>query len=110
MREEMGNGYYRDYTIVNSKIQGWVLTYSDKGHLWKKEHYKDGKRDGISTTYYEDGTVMLEVVWEKGKDLRATGYNQDGSIKFDKVYRQPSKEWSTNPNVKWGKDSFEICL
>ncbi len=51
-----------------------MVTYSDKGYLWKKENFKDGKRDGVATTYYEDGTIMLEVVWEKGKDLRATGY------------------------------------
>ena len=44
-----------------------------KKELWEngkkrlKEHYKDGKLDGLSTYFYENGVKMFEVYYKHGE-------------------------------------------
>jgi hypothetical protein len=51
-------------------------------------HYKNGKKDGPSTSWFENGNVRMQSSYKDGKrDGRWVKWNANGQIQFQKVYR-----------------------
>ena len=53
--------------------------YNSNGQKIEEATYKDGQKDGLATEWYKDGQKKLEVNWKDGKrDGRFTGWYEDG--------------------------------
>jgi antitoxin component YwqK of YwqJK toxin-antitoxin module len=51
-------------------------------------HYKNGKKDGPSTTWYQNGRVRMQSGYKAGKrDGRWVKWAKSGQIQFQKIYR-----------------------
>ncbi|MDK1024207.1 MAG: hypothetical protein QGD92_08255 [Gammaproteobacteria bacterium] len=51
-------------------------------------HYKNGKKDGSSTSWYETGKVRMQSSYKDGKrDGRWVKWNANGQIQFQKMYK-----------------------
>ena len=53
--------------MVKSKILNKQITYHDNGNICEESFYKNGRRDGECTTYYENGEKELVGYFKKGK-------------------------------------------
>ena len=45
------------------------VEYYDNGNKNWERHYKDGKRDGVATTWDEDGTKLSEKHYKNGEPV-----------------------------------------
>jgi len=56
-------------------------TYYSSGQKESEETLKNGKRDGLSTQWYENGQKMFEGNFRDGEVVELKGWNEDGSVK-----------------------------
>ena len=75
--------YRRSYSKickVNGKLHGKYSKYvNDKIHF--ECSYKNGKKDGYSKNYFDNGQVSLQSYWEKGKqEGEAITFLKDGTV------------------------------
>jgi hypothetical protein len=71
-------------TLLTGKVTGKF--YSGKPRL--ETHYKDGKKDGSSTSWFETGKVRMQSSYKDGKrDGRWVKWNANGQIQFQKIYK-----------------------
>ena len=49
---------------------GKHILYYDNGQKWSETNYKDGKMDGLSTTWHESGQKEYERNYKDGKLVR----------------------------------------
>lgn len=66
------------------KIQGLVKTWYDNGAMENQREMTEGERNGVSTAWYRDGSLMMIEEYEAGK-LQKGDYYKKGS-------RQPSSQ------------------
>lgn len=52
--------------FVNGKRNGMYTKYYTDGSVYYKVNYLDGKRFGVKTSYHKNGQVMAEVPYKKG--------------------------------------------
>jgi len=52
-------------------------------NTYGEEYYEDGRREGSSTTYYQDGKIKEKAVYERGRMVSSTEYYADGSKRFE---------------------------
>jgi antitoxin component YwqK of YwqJK toxin-antitoxin module len=45
----------------------WIAYSGSPKYVYRREHYKNGKRDGSFITYLDDGTVLESKEWKDGK-------------------------------------------
>lgn len=60
------------------KIQGLVKTWHDNGVMENQREMTDGERNGVSTAWYRDGSLMMIEEYENGK-LQKGDYYKKGS-------------------------------
>jgi antitoxin component YwqK of YwqJK toxin-antitoxin module len=86
--KKMAEGGYLD----EKKEKTWYFYREEDGVLLLEEHYKAGKREGISRAYYENGTVSELVTWVGGE---RTGtweqYYSDGKLRLRSAYLSDEK-------------------
>jgi antitoxin component YwqK of YwqJK toxin-antitoxin module len=81
-------GYYEGkphwfYKYVNGELEGKEYTLNLKtGKIIREGNYVCGARDGIEKFYYEDGFLLAETIWDKGKELNTIGYDRQGKKRF----------------------------
>ena len=51
------------------------------GELRFKEYLKDGKEDGLTTEWYENGQKKQEGLYKDGNLISYKYWNEDGSVK-----------------------------
>lgn len=68
------------------KIQGLVKTWYDNGVMENQREMTDGEKNGVSTAWYRDGSLMMIEEYEVGK-LQKGDYYKKGS-------RQPASQVS----------------
>ena len=84
---------YEDCIFKNMKGVGSDLGAKEIIDLCKAKHlregnYKDGKRDGKWTSWYEDGLKLSEGNYKDGKqDARWTWWDENGQIESEKNYK-----------------------
>ena len=63
------------------KISDWKYKYEyfDNGQVKKESSFQDGKEDGESTTWFEDGEKREEGIWQEGEYLITNRWNKNGN-------------------------------
>ena len=78
MKDGKPEGYGRAFTVTaeSMKVNGKMLnltvryTYYANLNLWYEGEWKEGKREGLGTSYYEDGKPAFAGEWKGGKPLK----------------------------------------
>ena len=102
---------YEDCIFKNMKGIGSDLGAKEIIDLCKAKHlregnYKDGKRDGKWTSWYEDGLKLSEGNYKDGmKDGKWTSWYENGLKWTDRNYKDgkedgKSTEWYSNGQIK----------
>ena len=102
---------YEDCIFKNMKGIGSDLGAKEIIDLCKAKHlregnYKDGKRDGKWTSWYEDGLKLSEGNYKDGmKDGKWTSWYENGLKWTDRNYKDgkedgKSTEWFANGQIK----------
>jgi hypothetical protein len=72
----------------NGKLNGESCEYYENGQLMNKKNYKDGELDGEQTTHYENGQVRIKSNFKDGKDEgKKLFYDEYGSIELTEIYK-----------------------
>ena len=71
--------------ILNSEIEKEYFPNGlVSGKIWYSAEFKNGKENGISKAYYENGKISDEIPYNNGKkDGTEKHYDENGSIEFE---------------------------
>jgi antitoxin component YwqK of YwqJK toxin-antitoxin module len=85
--------HLREGNYKDGKRDGkWTHWYED-GLKLQEGNYKDGKRDGMWTTWYENGLKWtVENYKDAMKDGKSTEWFANGQIKTEENYKYGKKE------------------
>ena len=92
--------------IVYGKKEGkWVDYYHSTGKKKYEENWKDGKEDGLWTSWYENGQKKGEGIFKDGKlDGLVTQWYKNGQKSGEGTYKDgewiSSKTWNEDGSVK----------
>ena len=71
----------------NGKANGHLLSWHKNGNMWIKSNFKDDKENGTSTIYYKNGQKKQISIFDNGKMLESTHWDEDGdkvrNVKYD---------------------------
>ena len=67
--------------MKNGKKDGLWTSWYENGQKESEETFKDGKRDGLGTWWYENGQKKEEVTFKGGEMISGKKWNKDGSVK-----------------------------
>ncbi|MBS0265209.1 MAG: toxin-antitoxin system YwqK family antitoxin, partial [Planctomycetes bacterium] len=67
------NGWPRESELKEGIPHGRVTTFC-RGVLWSISHYAQGKPDGESTTYWDNGRIRSVTKFSKGKTGKSTSF------------------------------------
>ena len=56
------------------------------------EYYVEGKKSGLSLTYFPDGRLNVEAYYQRGKLLRKKEYYNDGGIRLEVNYEDAREQ------------------
>ncbi|MGI6719043.1 MAG: toxin-antitoxin system YwqK family antitoxin [Bacteroidales bacterium] len=76
----------------NGNKHGVSRWYTDKGILIAEYLYNEGKFEGANKTFYENGKIMIEEVFENNIPISYTEYYENGKIKLKGEYKDGKKE------------------
>ena len=57
---------------------GWAKGMRDNGRVESLDQYKDGKREGLETWWYESGQEKQEINYKDGKPISAEAWKPNG--------------------------------
>ena len=117
--KKMAEGLY-----VNEKRDSIWKFYSEFDNVVvSEEFYKDGKKEGISRTFYADGTVAERSNWKNGtRSGLWEQYYTDGKLKLEcaynndlkdgplKTYHMSGKIWLTGQYINGDADGTWIYV
>ena len=94
-REGRWKSYYHstgkkifDYNYKNGKLDGLITSWYENGQKNFRGTYKDGKPDGLVTKWYENGQKEEEGTWKDGKeDGLFTEWYENGQKSFEGTYK-----------------------
>ena len=66
-------------TIKNGKEDGLWTTWYKNGQKKYEDTHKDGKKDGLSTEWYDNGQKKKEGTYKDGELISEKYWNKDGS-------------------------------
>ena len=66
-------------TFKDGKLDGLSTGWYENGQKWWEATYKDGKEDGKWTTWYENGQKRWEGTYKDGELISAECWNEDGN-------------------------------
>ena len=65
--------------IKDDKKDGLSTSWYENGNKQLETNNKDGELDGVSTLWFDNGQKKAEVTFKKGKILSEKKWNEDGS-------------------------------
>jgi len=78
---EDGKTVYSKQTYNRGKKQGPAIWYYMSGKVFKRTNFVDGKRDGLTRIYYQDGSLSAEFKAENGNILPGLKeFKEDGTL------------------------------
>ena len=105
---EKRNGlFYQD----DKPYSGWAKRMHDSGQAWGG-HLKDGKYDGRSTSWYENGQKRVEKTYKDGElDGPFRRWHENGQKEREGVFKGGRKEglwtdWHKN-GQKWSEGTYK---
>ncbi len=101
--EERDGLYYQ--VNESEPYSGWAKKMSDSGQVQGLAQFKDGKMDGLATTWHENGQKQGEGTFKDGKeDGLATTWHENGQ-KWDETTFKDGKELSAK---YWNSKGEEV--
>ena len=78
------------------------------GKPWELFNYKDGKLDGLSTGWYENGQKEYEINYKDGKvDGLATGWYENGQKKYENNWKDGDRDGLSTSWYENGQKELE---
>ena len=74
---EYGRRYERTYK--DGKKDGQSTTWWDNGQKASEITYKDGKFDGLMTGWFDNGQKKMEATYKDGKQVSLTMWDKEGN-------------------------------
>jgi|GEM_PF-3331023 len=65
---------------------GTVKFLNEIDHTYGEEHYKEGRRSGVSQIHTSSGQLLGEVEYKEGKLVKSTEYYPNGQLRFEVDY------------------------
>ena len=62
----------------DGKLDGLMTTWHENGQKMGEGTFKDGKYDGLSTSWHENGQKQAEVIWKDGELVSKKLWNSKG--------------------------------
>ena len=75
---------YMGNVLNGKKERKWVSYYHSTGRKEYQENYKNGKIDGLQTTWYESGQKEIEGTYKDGEISLIGEWKEDGSVKEER--------------------------
>ena len=66
-------------TFKDGKPEGLVTTWSDSGQKQEEANYKDGKVQGPATKWHPNGQKSQEATFKDGKKVSETKWDEEGN-------------------------------
>ena len=90
--------------LYDSKpFTGVVYLNHKNGNLWKEAEYVDGKLEGISKGFYEDGQIWFEQEISNSQYVYIKKWHKNGQMKSEQLYKKTRvssyKEWDQDGNL-----------
>lgn len=72
---------------VNGKKEGKSITYSENGNIERESNYVNGRKEGKTIFYYENGNIKSESNYLNNElEGQSITYYENGSIKYESNY------------------------
>jgi hypothetical protein len=89
-----------------SNFTGWVKTIFNNGKLSSLGFYKDGKKDGVHQSWWENGYMLMESTFYSGmKDGSFRTWNENGSILIEANWRRDKEH---GPHTVYNMDGTKL--
>ena len=72
----------REATYKDGKQEGLATTWYENGQKWSEATYKDGKQEGLMTGWYDTGQKAIEATYKDGKKVSETKWDKEGNARF----------------------------
>ena len=69
----------KEATYKDGKQDGLATTWYENGQKWSEATYKDGKVEGLATTWHENGQKAREETLKDGKKVSETKWDEEGN-------------------------------
>lgn len=89
----MGDWIQYIETYKNGKLDGESSWYSQDGTQILLEQYQNGKLHGSQLSYYENGNPKAEVIYDKGKITGVICFGKDGNIIHKSLFQNGTGIW-----------------
>jgi antitoxin component YwqK of YwqJK toxin-antitoxin module len=87
------------YQLKDGKQDGLTTGWYENGEKKAEVNFKDGKQDGLTTKWYENGQKQDEGNWKDGKqDGLTTGWYENGEKKAEVNFKDGKQDGLT---TKW---------
>ncbi|TCI94281.1 toxin-antitoxin system YwqK family antitoxin [Tenacibaculum sp. M341] len=87
------SGAYADISFKNGKIDGIYTSYDFSGNKISEATYKEGKIEGTQKSYFQNGTLQEKTNYKNGlKEGTWTTYNRKGEVIRTETYKKDNKE------------------
>jgi hypothetical protein len=104
------NGKLREKSnYVMSNLEGELLVYDTlTGNVKARENYRENKLDGSVKTYYRNGKLSSERVYEKDKELESHCFTQEGMDTTCNIYNYKAvfKHSIYSSHIEYFKENF----
>ena len=85
---------------------GKVMFFNETSKTHGEEYYNNGKKDGLSKIFYENGQLKNESQYKNGILLNEKEYYNDGQLRFEGNY-EDARDYADNKEVGIGKLYFK---
>ena len=91
---------------VNNKMDKYYKEWYSNGQIYKYDNYKDGMKDGISTTWYEDGKIESQTIYKNDFIIEEKQWYENGQLHYiinykDEKYNGQHIEYHPNGVLKF---------
>jgi antitoxin component YwqK of YwqJK toxin-antitoxin module len=69
----------KEATYKDGKQDGLATTWYENGQKWSEATYKDGKVEGLMTGWYDTGQKAIEATYKDGKKVSETTSDEEGN-------------------------------
>lgn len=103
------NRRYSDYEngILHGRCSRWYM----KGGLHEELTFDSGKKNGVEKSFYPDGQLKKELLWEQDSLVKGAFFNPDGSPKTE-IFKEDLEEHEdqTEPSFPGGLREMYLYL
>ena len=91
----------------NGEIPDGKIKFIDESeHTYGEEYYKNGRRQGPASAYYEDGQLKIESYYKDGMMISSKEYYKNGTLRFEVNYEDARDDKKGDSEVGIGKLYF----